>query len=449
MTGVPLRLGPLQANGFIVHRSGVHWLCEDGHVCRPNEVIGYCNVSVEPASGHWPAQTPFAEERELQVAFAPRVGGRLRIAEGVSLGGHLDEFGVHDWDADTVVGRFETMEGRPAAASEVPETLRLLMLAGRRMTGLADVLTGLLPGWHNRARGWWGDDAAEPATLLSMGICDAIGPVRGDQSAFLEMFEAAAFPAHVVFVPNNPVAPCATCLFEQFTRTPASFQAIASDIVAAVSGGSIKPTSDDWLFVGALLVALDRSPMRDTYDLLTPTGLRKGGSPTSILISLTAEGTSILRHKKLGYHLHILPVYRAAAGPAVKAWLTSAFEPVKRSTDDMRRDYVRLFDTVRAETNARFLILNRMSTSGREDISTYAPFDPPMGEALANIASKELNLMLHDIAQDRDISIIDVDEIAADLGGSSHLPDGIHQSGTMQAELRAEILHALATGAVS
>ena len=51
--------------------------------------------------------------------------------------------------------------------------------------------------------------------------------------------------------------------------------------------------------------------------------------------------------------------------------------------------------------------------------------------------------MLHDIAERRDLIIIDVDAIAADLGGAEHLPDGIHQSGPMQAALRLEILRAL------
>ena len=170
----------------------------------------------------------------------------------------------------------------------------------------------------------------------------------------------------------------------------------------------------------------------------------KGGAPTAILISATAEGTTTLVHKKLGYCLHLLPVYRDAAGPAVKAWLASAFEPVKRSLDDMKRDYLRLIDSVSgAETKARFLILNKMSTSGREDVVTYTPFDLPLGDTLANVAAKEMNLMLDDVAASRDVTIIDVDAIATELGGDEHLPDGIHQSGTMQAEIRSEILQAL------
>jgi hypothetical protein len=89
------------------------------------------------------------------------------------------------------------------------------------------------------------------------------------------------------------------------------------------------------------------------------------------------------------------------------------------------------------------IILNRMSTSGYEDISSYMAFDAPMSDTLANVASKELNLMLHDIADKRELHIVDVDAIAADIGGGDHLPDGIHQSGPMQVLLRQEILSIL------
>ena len=84
-----------------------------------------------------------------------------------------------------------------------------------------------------------------------------------------------------------------------------------------------------------------------------------------------------------------------------------------------------------------------MSTSGYEDISSYMAFDAPMSNTLANVASKELNLMLQDVADKRELRIIDVDAIAADVGGGEHLPDGIHQSGPMQMLLRQEILAAL------
>jgi hypothetical protein len=197
------------------------------------------------------------------------------------------------------------------------------------------------------------------------------------------------------------------------------------------------------MFSGALLSVLQRSPIQDAYSLLTPSGTVRTEPADAVLLSLSSEPQSILRHKSLGYHVQIMRHHQAAAGPVFRAWLGSAFETVKRSIDDIRSDYERLLDAMRTATGARALVINRMSSSGYEDISNYSSFDAPMSGTLSSIAAKELNLMLHDIAGDRDLVIIDVDAIAADLGGAEHLPDGIHQSGPIQAALRVEILHAL------
>lgn len=447
---LPLSLGPLAAEGFVIRRSGIHWLCEDGHLCRPNEVIGYCNISLERTSGQRAGQFPMADELELQVAFAPAIAGRLQIGSGHSPGGYLSVFGLQDWNSDDVVARLDPSPdpltdslADAGAAQTGCGRLRLLLLAGRRMSGLADVDYGLLPGWHSRSRAWWGDQAGPLSTLLCIGICDAAGIVRGNEIPFVEAFEASAAPVQLVYVPDHPVVPCAPILLEQLERTQAERQAIAADLAAGLGSGRTPASADDWLFAGALLSSLERSPMLEGYDVLTPTGLRRMGPPDAVLLSLSAEVQSVLRHKKLGYSLQMLRHRQASAGPAVKAWLNSAFEPVKRNVDDIRRDYRRLIEALAAKTGARVLILNRMSTSGYEDILSYAPFDAPMRETLEHVAAKEMNLMLHDLACDCDFSIVDVDAIAAELGGTDHLPDGIHHSGEMQSVLRSEIIRVL------
>ena len=48
--------------------------------------------------------------------------------------------------------------------------------------------------------------------------------------------------------------------------------------------------------------------------------------------------------------------------------------------------------------------------------------------------------MLHDIAREADIAIVDADAIGAELGGARAIPDAVHQNGDMQNELRKEIL---------
>ena len=269
--------------------------------------------------------------------------------------------------------------------------LRLLMLSGRRMNDLAGIDVGILPGWHSRSRAWWGDQNGPSASLLCIGVCDASGIIRGNEVPFVEAFEAAPGPAQVVFVPDHPVLPCAPVLLDQLLRTPAQNKAIAADLSANLGSGRVAATSEDWHFAGSLLSWLERSPLRDTYDVLTPTGLRRLGPPNAILLSLTSEAQSIMRHKKLGYYLQMFRHRQDSAGPAIRSWLASEFETIKRSIDDIHRDYRALVEAVRKETGARLFILNRMSSSGYEDIISYSPFDAPMGSVLENIAAKDMN----------------------------------------------------------
>ena len=435
---IALKLGSLKAGDFLIRRSAIHWLCEDGHTCQPSEVVGFCTVTLEPAPNQRNASLPMAGEQDFQVAIAPRTAGRLRIEKGGSPGGYLGIHGLHLWNPDHVVARLEIDDIQGQAAEQ---DVRLLMLAGRRMSGLADVDAGILPGWHSRSRAWWGDEGPE-RTLLCLGICDAAGIVRGNQTPFVEAFESTAEPSHLVYVPDHPVVPCAPVLLDQLLRTPGQNRAIAADLASALGSDRTGTSSDDWLFAGALLSWLERSPIRDSYELVTPTGLRRTGPADAVLLSLSSETNTILKHKRLGYSLQMLRHRQASAGPAIRAWLSSAFEAVKRNVDDIRRDYRRLVEAISAETGAKVFILNRMSTSGYEDIVSYAPFDAPMSETLENIAAKEMNLMLHDLAQECDATIIDVDALAAEIGGAEHLPDGIHHSATLQALLRSAMFTA-------
>jgi len=340
-----------------------------------------------------------------------------------------------------VIAEIETDDA--SAHDGVSEDVRLLMLAGRRMTALADVHSGLLPGWLGRSRAWWGSGDEVPLTLLSLGICDATSVVLGDQTAFLELFADCPHALHVVFHPDHPVAPAAPVLLDQLQRTPSQFKAIAQEVRGYMASSAASPTAEDWMFVGVLLATLGRNPLLDSYSIFTPSGLQTIPPAQAVLLSLNAEPQTLLKHRKLGYRLHVMRHHQAAAGPATRAWMAQEFEVVTLSLEDIRRDYESLIDAISSQTGAKVIVLNRMSTSGYEDISNYAPFDSPMSNTLANIGSKELNLILDEIAETRELYIVDVDTIAAALGGRNHLPDGIHQSGLMQAHLRRELLHIL------
>ena len=415
----------------------MNWLSEDGRPCRPGEIIAYCNLAVQGDT----RGSVFAKEAVLQVAFASPAGGRLHRRPGLSGGGFLDVIGAADWRDDETIGEIEADSDADDAGGDMP----LLMLAGQRMGWAVDVDTGLLPGWHLAARAWWEHGDGHRRTLLNLGVCDAAGPIRGDDSGFVELFQGATFPAHVTDLTDHPAAPCAPVLLDGHGRSRTAFEALALDLQRALADFPEPPTAADWMFAGALLAQLAESPLTRTFDILTRNGLARSEPPRAILLSSCAEPRTIRRHRKLGYRLHIMRHDLDAAGPAIRAWLASAFDAVPRTLDDIAADYRRLIDTAPMQTGTRFLILNRMSTSGREDIASYTAFDEPMGAILANIAAKEINLMLHDLAREKKVAVVDVDAMAAEIGGAAHLPDGVHQSGALQDLVRGEILDILAS----
>ena len=439
MTVVPLRIGPLVLPGYRIQHSGVHWLCDDGHLCRPGETVAYFNVGFVRTTAPRDAPDPFGEaERELQLALATPLGGRIRRSPYSSFGGFFDQFELFVWNPDFAIGGIELNLGEGLEATDCE--LRLLMTAGG---GTSD--RSRLAG-----RAWRVEGEGRIGTLLSLGICDLGGVIRGDRFSFEDILDAVKGPAHVVFVSDEALVPNARLLAEQIRRTAEERAEIARDLAATLAGGPITPTPADWIFAGEILRALQSTPIAKHYNVLTRQGLRRTGPPDTIILSLRAEGGTILRHRRLGYLLQCHKYRIESAGPAIPAWLRANFETITRSVAEIRADYDALTNLIREiAPTVQILIHNVMSSSGYEDIQTYSMLDASMFASLASVRDKELNLMLHDLARERDIAIIDADAIAAHLGGlRCFTTDAVHQSGVMQAEVRAEVLRILAARGV-
>ncbi len=117
-------------------------------------------------------------------------------------------------------------------------------------------------------------------------------------------------------------------------------------------------------------------------------GLRRTAGPDAVVLSLNAESTAILRHRRLGYALQCHNYRMAAdAGPAVRSWLERDFEVVPRTLGDIADDYRRLVDPAGPRARTAFLVMNAMSTSGFETLHTYAAFDAPLGGEIAALAT--------------------------------------------------------------
>ena len=448
LSPVPLRLGPLDAPGFVARRSGMRWLCEDGHLCRPGEAVAYCNVGLSQAgSASRRASFLLEEWQDVQAVLAPRAAGRFRRSEVSSRGGFLDQLDFFQiWAPDFVLGHLEPVAGAHAALPGQADELDIFIVAGRRQAEITEGRQSLLTGWHDRTRAWRAEGGGAMGSLLSLGVCEMSGVLRGERSAFLELFEAVGGPAHAVHRELEPLAPSARVLAEQIARTPAQYDAIAEDLVGFLAKASPPAEPAEWIFAGALLNGLKSAPLSDNYDILQRDGLRRSGVVDAVMLSAASDDAHLYVHRRLGYALAMHGFRMDRARPAIRAWVKENFEKVPHGVDEMARDLAGLFSAIRTASAAmprHILMLNRMSSSGADDVQSYRPFDKPLGETLASIRGKDINLMLHDLAREYDMAIVDVDAITAELGGQRNLPDGIHASGLLQAEVRGEVLHIL------
>jgi hypothetical protein len=440
---VALRFGPLAVEGYKLLRSGIRWLCEDGHLCRQGDPIAYCHVGLHPGNAPRNSAHPFDREaRDLKMLIAAPLSGRLHQRPDLNLGGLQDVLLNRFWISDEIMG---SIEPEPAQSTGNADCMvRLFMVANRNVTALAGDGSGLLTGWISSNRICHADGDGPMGTLLSLGICELMGVIKGKSLTFFELLDAIKGPAHIVYASDYALTPSARILSEQIRRTAEELEAIAQDLAGSLAGGAIVPDAADWMFAGAVLDALGPSPATERHTVLTREGLRSVPPPDAIVLSLHAEGTPILRHRRLGYSFTYYNWRMADAGRAFEPWLRANFEPVRRTVQDIRADYRVLIDLIRAKApRTQILICNMMSTSGVDDVQSYAGFDAPIGETVASVHSKEMNLMLCDLARDCDVAIVDSDAIAAEFGGRTHIFDGVHQSGEMQAEMRAEILHIL------
>jgi hypothetical protein len=436
-------LGPLGSAGYFVRRSGVRWLREDGAFCRAGEPIAFCYFGLIPTEAG--GREPFPEEwQDVQAVLAPRVAGRIRRTES-SRGGFidvLDHFMV--WGENDIIAELEPAEpGGPALPGD-PASLQLFITAGRRQADLSEGRQGILTGWHDRARAWRVEDEGPIGTILGLGICEMTAVLRGEGGTFVDLFSQIGGPAQAVVMNEDPLVPAARLLIEQNRRTRDEMQAIADDLVAHFADAKASPA--EWIFAGALLRALARKPLTDAYEVLSRAALGQTGPADAILLSTASDQPSLSRHKRLGYAVSLHGFRVARAGPVASAWMATAFEREPRSLDGIADDYRELITELPAlsgRPHAELLIANVMSSGGDDETQSYEAFDHPMGDTLALIHAKDVNLMLEDVAREPGVSIVDVDAITAEMGGQRHLPDNVHASGALQAELRREILHLL------
>ena len=308
---------------------------------------------------------------------------------------------------------------------------------------------GFLTGWYDRCRAWWAGRPGPSGHVLSLGICQLTGVVRGEHGAFRELFDAAAGPAHVTHVPDDVLVPAAAVVLAGLERTPDEACAINEDAFQSFASllGGHRLTDDalsDWLFLGCLLKALSHSPLHDRPFLLGPAGPARVGPPDAVVLTLGSEPPVLFRHRRLGYPLWCHPFRFRDAGPVVRAWLKRDFDQVRRTPDDVRSDLRALIDAVQGRWGTKVVVVNNWGGAVGDPVTSYAAFPAPLGDHLAHVRTKELNLMLYDLGRERDdVSVVDLDALTAEYGAGGHMPDGVHPSGELQSAVRTRLVDVL------
>ncbi|HEY1725736.1 MAG TPA: hypothetical protein VGF89_09950 [Steroidobacteraceae bacterium] len=439
MKKLELPLGPLAGDDFVVHRSGLRWLVSDGHACQAGEPVAFCNIGLRSADGRVRSTAPFKREQaDLQLILAAPMPGVLRHFPGASRGGWLDQLDRYQhWDENFIPASLEVAQNQ-----QTQPAWRLSLMAGERMTELAEDRSGRLTGWRRLRRSWHGERAGH-GTLLSFGTCEQNGVFLGEQHDFSELLASSPGPLHAIHIGDESLVPAAAVLADRMRRDAAANTLLAADMTQSILGGPSAPGPADWFHAGSTLSALTRCPLSERYDLLTREGLSGPATVEAVVLSINAEPKVVLRHRKLGYRAFWHRFRVDATGHAIRNWLNVSFEPLARTVEDIKNDLLDLRKLLADRGVKQVLIMNALSSSGGESIFSYAAFTRALGDELSSVRAKELNLMLHDLAEETDIAIVDVDLIAAGLGAGAHIPDGVHQSGQLQDELRREIFHIL------
>lgn len=446
---VPLQLSAV-GNAGGLGRSGIRWLRGDGEPCRAGDVVGVCNVGVRGAAG----EAAFQGERDdLRIALVLARSGILRHGQRISRGGWMDQ--MHQqfrWQPRQVVGQLEIdSEGESdGGEAQTDSALRFYGLAGRRVNDLAEDRSGLLSGWHDRKRAWHLAEAAPAGSVVGLGICE-LGPVlKGPGGAFLEMLGSAPGTVHVADVSDAPLVHSARVLIEQMERTDDDRAALAQDFAGMMAACLAGDAATDCIFAGTLVKALCRAPASEGAEVLTHAGIAGIGPAQALVLSINGEGPVRYRHRTLGYTLNCYDYRFRQLGKAAMGWIKASFVPEPHTVDDARRDLLKLAQRVRRDDpGRRILVLNSVSTLLRDDTLSYDIHDAPLAQTLRGVRAREMNAMLHDVAGDSGIAVVDSDALAAEFGVGRSVPDGIHQGAELQAALRDEILRVLAAEGVS
>jgi hypothetical protein len=438
-----LTLGPIAIDEHTVWRSDLRWELPTGAQCKAGQVLAYCNITIQRRGQREVSKIFTGEKRDTQIALLAPQAGRLRQCKTLSRGGFHDFFAMTVW-TDEAFAVIET----PTDAPDTNRPADLVLLAGQRITEMAEVRSGLLTGWHERARASRiGTQAV--GTLLAAGICDMDSALRGPSRAMVEFVTAAPKPVQLISLPDTCLVPCARVLFEQLSRSVQQNAAISADMMQGLINSPMPLQPKDLIFAGTLLGSMTKSPLTETVDTITYTGIHQTKRPDALLISIKSENARMFRHRRLGYTLAFHGYRLKEAGVAFHHWLKLNFEQVARNPQTIAHDYQTLIQALQTQLpKLQLMVANASSTPSDDDHHNYMGMDAQTMGSIVNVRARSQNTMLLQLARAHGFAVVDLDAVVARLGSHQHLIDAVHGDATLEAATRAEVLATAARLAV-
>ena len=420
---LPVTLSPACPNAWQHYRSGFRWLVVDGGRCSPGQALARCTFTFNATGvkSDWPDR-----QNNLQLVVVATCHGIVRHASGTSQGGWRDQFEGRAYQAGEVIG-----------AGIVSANI-CLMINSQRMTSLVDDRESLWSGWHYRQRIWPLGAAPPKRTLLALGICELAHALRGSDHAYSEMLLRFVEPVQLVTRDDVPFVTSARIALEQLTRTEEQSALIWNDLQTGLLGTGNALTPDDWMVAGCFGRMLIDRAIVEGYPVLSVQGITQSAPADCVVLSMMAESPIQLRHKQLGYHIHMHKWLFARLPHAMRQWIQHNFEQVKVSLDEVEHDYTELSKRLQSE-GRQLCLLNNIASHRNERIERYVHFQGALEDDLASFRNLSLNVMASHLAKRACLQVVDVDALAAELGIWDQSPDRVHHGPLLERGIRFEL----------
>jgi len=419
---IELAIPNLSGEGLAVTRSGFTLLRRDGDRVRKGEPIAFCAVIVFARGGD-ALPVPIADQvDQYVVVLAPR-SGQVHWASDISIGGWRDWLAIGSelrWNESFSIGAINP--DTYADEEVLPEDRRVVMCSGRRMAISSDVRGGLLPGWYQKVQGWNFADISRELVVAT--TCQLRPAILGNYRAFHELLTSSVAPLHVTYLSDSPLVPSASTITEGLIRDSQTQAAILGALkrwLANLAGSDCHVSAANISFLMGHYGGV--SVLEEPVTVLQREGVKTLQGARSVLLSVDSEGGDTYQHRDLPFRLSLSPYLYPTAGSDFRRILAEEFIQLPKLDVDELADQYRALSSELSKRGVRLRVANTITIERGTPL--LMPAATRSVENTSSYRARVLNDMLYKLADERVLTVLDVDCLSASIG-TINIPDGAH-----------------------